>query len=170
GGLPDRDVLQAMGDRIAHRGPDEAGLLIEEGAALVSRRLRIIDLDGGAQPIWNEDEAVAVVFNGEIYNFAELRDELHHKGHRFKTGTDTEVIVHLYEEMGSHLVDRLRGMFAIALWDRSRHIGLLARDRLGKKPLFYAQTGRRLWFASEMQGLLPALEVQPEINTAALGD
>src|SRR5436309_4994977 len=129
-------VLKAMGDAIAHRGPDAEGFWQEPGIGLVHRRLSIIDLAGGDQPIGNEDGSVQVVFNGEIYNFQELRSGLEAKGHRFRTRSDTEVLVHLYEEEGEHLVGRLRGMFAFALWDRRRRRLLLARDRVGIKPLY----------------------------------
>src|SRR5688572_17094270 len=113
----DARVLRAMGDSIAHRGPDAEGFWIEPGVGLVHRRLSILDLEGGNQPIGNEDGSVQVVFNGEIYNFLELRDRLEGRGHHFRTRTDTEVLVHLYEEEGEHLVDGLRGMFTFALWD-----------------------------------------------------
>src|SRR5437764_6837715 len=132
----DRAVLQAMGDSIAHRGPDGEGFWAEPGVGLVHRRLSIIDLAGGGQPLGNEDSSVQVVFNGEIYNFQELRAGLEAKGHQFRTRSDTEVLVHLYEEEGDRLVERLRGMFAFALWDRRRRRLLLARDRLGIKPLY----------------------------------
>src|SRR5688572_10571596 len=131
--------LRAMCDAIVHRGPDEAGYLLRPqfGLALGMRRLSIIDLAGGSQPIANEDASLQVVFNGEIYNFRELRRDLERRGHRFTTHSDTEVLVHLYEERGDALVDLLRGMFAFAIWDERRHRLLLARDRLGIKPLYY---------------------------------
>src|SRR6516162_2626219 len=137
-----------MGDAIAHRGPDAEGFWTEPGIGLVHRRLSIIDLSGGDQPIGNEDGSVQVVFNGEIYNFQELRAELVARGHRFRTCSDTEVIVHLYEEMGETLVERLRGMFAFALWDRTRRRLVLARDRLGIKPLFVYRDHEKLLFGS----------------------
>src|SRR5215510_14435516 len=125
--LIDRDVLHSMGHSIAHRGPDAEGFLDEPGVALVHRRLSIIDLSGGDQPLGNEDGTVQVVFNGEIYNYLELRTWLLGRGHRFKTHSDTEVLVHLYEETGVTLVERLRGMFTFALWDTRRQRFLLAR-------------------------------------------
>src|SRR5947209_6717843 len=130
----DPAVLRALGDSIAHRGPDAEGFWAEPGVGLAHRRLSIIDLGGGDQPIGNEDGSLQVVFNGEIYNFQELRAGLEAKGHRFRTHTDTEVLVHLYEEEGADLVQRLRGMFAFALWDRRQGRLLLARDRVGIKP------------------------------------
>src|SRR5438132_8522802 len=166
----DRTLLQRMGDAIVHRGPDQAGDFVQPGVGLVARRLRIIDLEGGAQPIDNEDGSVTVVFNGEIYNFQELRADLERRGHRFSTRTDTEVIVHLYEDQGDDFVARLRGMFALALWDAPRQRGMLARDRIGKKPLVYAHVGQRLFFASEFQALLQAPEIPRTLNLGALGD
>src|SRR5947209_19295173 len=130
------DVLRAMGHSIAHRGPDAEGFLSDPGLGLVHRRLSIIDLSGGGQPQGNEDGSVQVVFNGEIYNFRELRRGLESRGHRFRTHSDTEVLVHLYEEEGDRLVERLRGMFTFALWDRGRRQLVLARDRVGIKPLY----------------------------------
>src|SRR4051794_23875033 len=135
---PGQEVLKAMGDAIAHRGPDAEGFLAEPGVGLVHRRLSIIDLSAAAnQPLGNDDGSIQIVFNGEIYNFLELRDRLEKRGHRFRTHGDTEVIVRLYEEEGERLVERLRGMFTFALWDRPRRRLLLARDRLGIKPLYY---------------------------------
>jgi len=152
-GRIDRAVLKRMNDTIAHRGPDDEGFYTDDRVGLGSRRLSIIDLAAGRMPIHNEDESVWVVFNGEIYNFEALRAELEAKGHRFLTHTDTETIVHLYEEEGDRLFERLRGMFAIALWDRKQDLLLLARDRVGKKPLYYAWDGQRLLFGSEIKCL-----------------
>src|SRR5215471_8366138 len=138
------DYVRRMTDAIVHRGPDEEGIRAHGNVGLGMRRLSIIDLSGGHQPIFNEDRSVSVVFNGEIYNFPTLREELIARGHRFSTHSDTEVIVHLYEDMGSDCIKKLRGMFAIALYDEKRRSLLLARDRVGKKPLYYAVRGGRL--------------------------
>jgi asparagine synthase (glutamine-hydrolysing) len=158
--------VRRMTDTIVHRGPDDEGIHAVENVGLGMRRLSIIDLSGGHQPIYNEDSTVAVVFNGEIYNFADLRNQLQARGHRFRTHSDTEVIVHLYEEMGADCIAKLRGMFAIALYDTKRGSLLLARDRLGKKPLYYAQQGGRLVFGSEIKALLAVAsglaDVDPE--------
>jgi len=160
------EQVRRMTDTIVHRGPDEEGIRAWGNVGLGMRRLSIIDLSGGQQPIYNEDGTVAVVFNGEIYNFQELRQELMQRGHQLRTRSDTEVIVHLYEEMGADCVRKLRGMFAIALYDEKRKSLLLARDRLGKKPLFYALREGRLFFGSEIKALLAAApelaEVDPE--------
>jgi asparagine synthase (glutamine-hydrolysing) len=146
--------LHRMCEAIVHRGPDDEGIYAKGSVGMGMRRLSIIDLSGGRQPISSENGSVWVVFNGEIYNFSELRRELESRGHRFSTHTDTEVIVHLYEDMGADCVKKLRGMFAIALYDVKRRSLLLARDRLGKKPLHYAFKEGRLWFASEIKSLL----------------
>ena len=153
---------------IAHRGPDDEGVFARGPVGLGNRRLSIIDLEGGHQPLSNEDGTIWVAFNGEIYNFPDLRRELVAKGHVFKTGSDTEVIVHLYEEWGDGCVTRLRGMFAFALWDDRRQKLLLARDHLGQKPLFYAKVGETLLFASEIKGILAAGRLNPEIDFEAL--
>jgi asparagine synthase (glutamine-hydrolysing) len=146
--------MEAMCAAIEHRGPDSRGLFIDEEVGLGIQRLRVVDLVTGDQPIHSEDRSVVVVLNGEIYNFRELRRELQAQGHQFATEGDTEVIVHLYEEHGVDCVERLHGMFAFALWDRRRHRLLLARDRVGKKPLFYALRDGALTFASELRALL----------------
>ncbi len=164
----DRQTLAAMGERIAHRGPDAEGFWDEPGVGLVHRRLSIIDLAGGDQPIGNEDGSVQVVFNGEIYNFQLLRDWLTARGHRFRTHSDTEVLVHLYEEVGDRLVDRLRGMFAFALWDCRRRRLLLARDRLGIKPLYVYRDAEKLLFGSELKAVLAHPGVPRELDPAAL--
>src|SRR6266487_3286065 len=157
-GPVDRDALARMTSVLHHRGPDDEGFFVHEyddvAVGLGFRRLSIIDLDTGNQPIANEDGSLQIVFNGEIYNFRELRRELEGRGHRFATSADTEVIVHLYEEEGPRCVERLNGMFAFALWDgRSREL-LLARDRFGKKPLYYADVEGTLLFGSELKALL----------------
>src|SRR4051794_17721968 len=153
---------------IEHRGPDSRGIFSEPGVALGIQRLAIIDLQTGDQPIYNEDRSVVVVQNGEIYNYRELRARLKARGHRFETETDTEVIVHLYEDMGEDFVNELRGMFAIALWDRRRERLVLARDRVGKKPLFYAVQGGTLWFGSEPRTIVEDPEVSREVDFDAI--
>ncbi len=153
-GRVDRDTLQAMVATLAHRGPDDEGLWVAPGIGLGMRRLSIIDLAGGRQPMTNEDETLRVVFNGEIYNFRELRSDLIQRGHHFRTQSDTEVLLHLYEEMGPVCVERLRGMFALALWDAPRKRLFLARGRLGKKPLYYWHHDGLFLFASEIKALL----------------
>ncbi|MGO9650670.1 MAG: asparagine synthetase B family protein, partial [Terriglobales bacterium] len=150
----DAGEVHRMCQTMVHRGPDDEGIYTQGPVGLGMRRLSIIDVAGGHQPIHNEDKSVWVVCNGEIYNFPELRRDLEAQGHRFYTHSDTEVIVHLYEEMGADCVKKLRGMFAIALYDRTQRRLLLARDRLGKKPLHYAWSRGRLLFASEMKALL----------------
>jgi len=157
-----------MCDAIAHRGPDDWGTFVEGSTGLGMRRLSIVDLAGGHQPIANEDGTVVVVFNGELYNYPSLYQELVAKGHRFSTRTDTEVLVHLYEEHGEGLVARLRGMFAFALWDRSRRRLLLARDHFGQKPLFYTESGGQLTFASEIKALLADDPSLAEMSPRAL--
>lgn len=161
------DVHQ-MCQTIVHRGPDDEGIYAKGRAALGMRRLSIIDLSTGHQPIHNEDRTLWVVFNGEIYNFPELRPALEARGHRFYTSTDTEVIVHLYEECGAKCVQRLRGMFAFALWDERRERLLLARDRFGKKPLHYALSGGRLLFGSEIKALLAGAPELSDVDPYAL--
>jgi asparagine synthase (glutamine-hydrolysing) len=161
-------LLQRMCARLCHRGPDDQGIFQDERACLGSRRLSIIDLAGGGQPIFNEAGTVAVVLNGEIYNFRQLRPDLEAKGHRFSTHTDTEVIVHLYEEYGVDAVQRLHGMFAFGLWDSERQRLLLARDRVGKKPLVYAHLPGRLLFASEIKAILQDPSVPTAVDPQAL--
>ncbi|HUA14007.1 MAG TPA: asparagine synthase (glutamine-hydrolyzing) [Verrucomicrobiae bacterium] len=158
------DLLHRMCESLVHRGPDDEGLFVRSGAALGMRRLSVIDLAGGHQPVFNEDQSVWVVLNGEIYNFRELRKELQDGGHRFRSHTDTEVIVHLYEDLGADCVHKLRGMFAFAVFDEKRGLLLLVRDRLGKKPLHYAVTGQKLLFASEIKAILA---VAPELSTVS---
>ena len=164
----DSALIHRMCQSIVHRGPDDEGLFVKGGVGLGMRRLSIIDLAGGHQPIFNEDRSIWIVFNGEIYNFSELRRELEQRGHRFGTNSDTEVIVHLYEEHGSECVQKLRGMFAFALYDERRRRLLLARDRLGIKPLHYAVVNGRLWFGSEIKAILAAAPELAEIDASAL--
>jgi len=162
----DETRLKIMRDVLRHRGPDGEGLWTEGHVGLGFRRLAIIDVAGGAQPMPNEDGSVWVVFNGEIYNHAKLRPWLEARGHRYRTRSDTETIVHLYEEEGERCVERLQGMFAFAVWDRARRRVLLARDRLGIKPLYYALTDRELVFASEIKAILASGAVPAALNTA----
>jgi len=168
----DPDLLKTMCDRLAHRGPDAYGSFADPPVALGHRRLSIIDLSTGDQPLGNEDGSIQVVFNGEIYNYRELGRELRNKGHRFRTESDTEVLVHLYEDVGERLPEFLNGMFAFALWDRRRERLLLARDRLGKKPLYYTSRipGLALCFASELKGLAAAPGFERRINHRAVAD
>lgn len=170
GHAADAALLKAMTDRLRHRGPDAEGFFVADGIGLGSRRLSIIDLQTGDQPITNEDGSIVVVCNGEIYNYIELRSELQKSGHSFRTRSDTEAIAHLYEEMGVRFVERLRGMFAIALWDGRRRRLLLARDRFGIKPLYYAETARGLFFASEQKALLEIRELPREISPRGVFD
>src|ERR1039458_5847641 len=163
-------TLKSMADSLRHRGPDDEGFYSCGGIGLAHRRLSIIDLEGGHQPLSNEDESIWIVFNGEIYNFEELNRRYLSSGHTFRTRSDTETIVHLYEELGEACFAELRGMFAIALWDgRSKKL-LLARDRLGKKPLYYSWNGRRLLFGSEIKALWPAGGLSEEMDLEALSD
>ena len=169
----DREVLARMARAIRHRGPNDEGFYVMPDNTAVAvgfgfRRLSIIDLATGNQPISNEDRTVWVVFNGEIYNFRSLRRDLEQRGHQFSTNSDTEVIVHLYEEMGPRLVERLNGMFAIALWDEAQQALMLARDRFGKKPLYYADLGGTLLFASELKSLVEHPRCPAELDLDAL--
>ncbi len=165
---PVRAVMDKVVARLRHRGPDGEGVYLDDRAALIHTRLSIIDLAGGRQPLPNEDESIWTVFNGEIYNFAELRQQLEARGHHFRTNADTEVIVHLYEDEGEEFVKRLRGMFAIALWDKRNQRLVLARDRLGKKPLVYTVHDGTLAFASELGALMAMPGVPRELNPAAV--
>ncbi|MDP7276845.1 MAG: asparagine synthase (glutamine-hydrolyzing) [Planctomycetaceae bacterium] len=164
----DAVTLDAMTRVLVHRGPDQDGSWQDQFVALGHRRLSIIDLDSGRQPLANEDGSVQVVFNGEIYNYRELRGELIARGHHFTTNSDTEVLVHLYEDHGIDCVDHLRGMFAFALWDRNRRRLLLARDRMGQKPLVYREEAGRLLFASELKALLQVPGTPRELDPVAL--
>jgi asparagine synthase (glutamine-hydrolysing) len=177
-GIAFRDMLRraedsaiaAMAQAIVHRGPDGGGAFCAPGVALAHRRLSIIDLEGGKQPLGNEDGSIQVVFNGEIYNYRELRKDLEGRGHRFATSSDTEVLVHLYEEEGEHLVAKLRGMFAFAIWDSKRKRLMLARDRVGIKPLYFLRDDEKLLFGSELKSILAYGSVSREIDPAALED
>jgi len=165
---PDVEALRKMNGRLLHRGPDSDGFFEDSGVGLAMRRLSIIDLEGGDQPISNEDGSVTVVQNGEIYNYRELRAELERRGHRFATHSDTEVLVHLYEEHGDEFVERLRGMFALALWDGRERRLLLARDRFGIKPLYHRHLGGTLSFASELKALVLQPGFSREIDPRAV--
>lgn len=164
------EVLRAMNDTLVHRGPDDEGYYLDGSVGLCHRRLSIIDLSTGKQPIYNEDKTKVVVFNGEIYNFQELRRELILAGHKFTTKTDTEVIIHGYEEWGEACVEKFRGMFAFAIWDGTRRAVFLARDRLGKKPLYYSLNNGTLAFASEIKALLKVDGTNNEIDLRAVSD
>jgi asparagine synthase (glutamine-hydrolysing) len=164
----DEATIHRMCDMIIHRGPDDEGLLVKDGAGLGMRRLSIIDLAGGHQPLFNEDKSAWIVFNGEVYNFQDLRPDLEARGHRFRTHSDTETIIHLYEEYGSECVQKLRGMFAFAIYDEKKHALLIARDRLGKKPLHYALVDGNLYFASEIKSILAVAPELAETNHEAL--
>ena len=166
----DIHLIEKMCGVITHRGPDDAGYRVEAGSAIGMRRLSIIDVAAGHQPISNEDGSVWIVFNGEIYNFAELRAALIARGHAFRTHSDTETIVHLYEEEGERCVERLRGMFVFAIWDRRQNKLFLARDRAGKKPLHYTQVGDTLVFGSEIKSLLQFPGVERRANLEAISD
>src|SRR5581483_5719472 len=162
-------LIDSMCKVIRHRGPDDQGTWVGDGVALGMRRLSIIDLAGGHQPIYNEDKSILIVFNGEIYNYRDLRDELRARGHHFETNSDTEAIVHAYEEYGEDCAKHLRGMFVFAIWDRKRHRLLIGRDRFGKKPLNYYWDGQRLIFGSEIKSILEA-GIPREVNHEALDE
>jgi asparagine synthase (glutamine-hydrolysing) len=164
----DPEVIRRMCNPVVHRGPDEEGIFARGGTGLGIRRLSVIDVAGGRQPVSNEDGTVWIVFNGEIYNFLELRPELERRGHRFASNTDTEIIVHLYEELGDDCVQQLRGMFAFALYDECNHHLLIARDRLGKKPLHFAHVNGQLLFASEIKSILAVAPELGSLNYSAL--
>lgn len=162
------ELLRAMAERLRHRGPDGEGVASFGAAGLAHRRLAIIDVDGGAQPLGNEDGSVAVTFNGEIYNFRELRSRLGGLGHQFRTDCDTEVVVHAYEEWGDRCVEQFRGMFAFGIWDQRKQRLLLARDRVGIKPLYYARLPQMLAFASELQAFDAIGDFEPHVDLQAL--
>jgi asparagine synthase (glutamine-hydrolysing) len=172
GDLPNRSTVKRMCDRLAHRGPDSEGFFVDRHAALGHRRLSIIDLSSGDQPMSNEDGNLQIIFNGEIYNYLELRSRLIQKGHRFATNSDTEVIVHLYEDEGEHTPEHLNGMFAFVIWDSRRKQLFAARDRFGKKPLYYSLTvpGIRFCFASELKALLTLPGFPAEVDQYAVAD
>ncbi len=161
-------LLHAMCERIKHRGPDSEGIWLDEGVALGMRRLSIIDLHTGEQPVYSEDRSIVVVLNGELYNYREVRADLEKLGHKFETQTDTEILPHLYQEYGDALVDHINGMFVFALWDKTKKKLLIARDRFGEKPLYHGVFDGKLLFASEPKALLAHPSVKPIINYDAL--
>ncbi|PYQ40126.1 MAG: hypothetical protein DMF77_19295 [Acidobacteria bacterium] len=164
----DRGRLETMRDVLRHRGPDGEGTWLEGGVGLAHRRLAIVDVAGGRQPMASEDESAWLVFNGEIYNHPDLRPRLEARGHVYRTHCDAETILHLYEEEEERCVERLRGMFAFAIWDRRRRRLLLARDRLGIKPLYYAVTDHELIFASEIKAITASGALVPRLNETVL--
>ena len=166
----DRRLVHGMNEALRHRGPDDEGIFVGEGIGLGHRRLSIIDVAGGHQPISNEDGTIWVLLNGEIYNYPELSRDLQSRGHKFATRSDTEAIVHLYEEYGDACFERLRGMFAIAIWDSKRHRLVLARDRVGKKPLYYLADQNRIIFASELKAILAVPGVSHSMDPLAVSD
>lgn len=168
GEIPARETLERMNAALVHRGPDSDGYHLQPGIGLAMRRLAVIDLSTGDQPISNEDGSLWIVFNGEIFNHPQLRRELEQAGHRFKTRSDTECLLHLYEDFGDDLVLKLNGQFAFALWDGSKRKLLLGRDRLGEKPLYYCLQGGRLSFSSELSSLLQGLDEVPQIDLSAI--
>ena len=161
-------VLKKMMERIRHRGPDGEGQYIDEGIALGHRRLSIIDIDAGAQPMYNEDGSLVIVFNGEIYNYKQIREGLVRAGHRFATQSDTEVLVHGYEEYGSDILGKLRGMFSFVIWDRNKQELFGARDFFGIKPLYYADMNGSFMFGSEIKSFLEHPDFKKELNETAL--
>src|SRR5262249_55034590 len=167
----DATRLAAMRDTLTHRGPDDADILIDGSVGLGHRRLSIVDLGGGRQPMANENDSVWIAFNGEIYNHRELRPMLEQRGHVYRSSSDTETIIHLYEEFGPAGGERFGGKFGYAIWDSPRRQVVIARDRLGIKPLYYAIKGDGvLYFASEIKALIEARAITPELNYKALAD
>jgi asparagine synthase (glutamine-hydrolysing) len=162
------DLIRKMCSQIIHRGPDDEGIYVKDCIGLGMRRLSIIDLGGGHQPIFNEDKTIAIVYNGEAYNFLELREILEKKGHQFYSRTDTEVLVHAYEEYGTDFIKKIRGMFAFALWDENKKRLILARDRMGKKPLYYFEKEETLWFCSEIKSILVDPLVERKVDVQSL--
>lgn len=167
-GFEDKALIKKMTNVLSHRGPDDHGTFLGDNITLGHRRLSIIDLKEGHQPIHNEDENIWMVYNGEIYNYLELREYLEKERHEFYTSSDTEVIVHAYEEFGDRFVEKLDGIFAFALWDDKRKKLVLARDRLGVKPLYYLEADDKFLFASEIKSILEYEEVKRALNFAVL--
>lgn len=157
-------IIKKMTDRMVHRGPDEEGYYIDEKIALGHRRLSIIDLENGTQPMLNKNKSLVVIFNGEIYNYVELKEELKLQGHEFRTNSDTEVLLHGYEEWGKELPKKLRGMFAFSIWDKASKTLFCARDHFGIKPLYFYQNGNTFMFASEIKAFLEHPKFKKELN------
>ncbi|PIU83491.1 MAG: asparagine synthase (glutamine-hydrolyzing) [Elusimicrobia bacterium CG06_land_8_20_14_3_00_38_11] len=166
--LVEKNEIKIPLDLMSHRGPDDEGIFLDDYAGLGIRRLKIIDIAGGHQPISNETDDIIIVYNGEIYNYIELREDLIKKGHRFKTKTDTEVILHLYEDLGVNCLEKLNGMFAFAIWDKRKKELFAARDRLGIKPLFYSVTDGSLYFSSEIKSILSCKNISKEMDILAM--
>src|SRR5688572_518022 len=166
----DEGRLRQMLAMLRHRGPDQFGIYLGDGVALGNARLSIIDLGGGQQPISNEDQSLWIVFNGEIFNYVELRAELEARGHQFATHCDTEVILHLFEDYGPDCLKRLNGQFAIAIWDERAKSLFLARDRVGVRPVFYSWRDGQLLFASEIKSILSVSSSTPELDPVALSE
>ena len=162
-------TIKKMADRIIHRGPDQEGYYIDEHIALGHRRLSIIDLDNGTQPMFSEDNNLVLVFNGEIYNYIELKEELEKKNYTFKTNSDTEVLLHGYEAWGKNLPKKLRGMFAFAIWDKQNKYLFCSRDNFGIKPLYYYQNGNTFMFASEIKAFLEHPKFEKVLNKDLIG-
>ncbi len=167
-GVGDRAVVESMLETLRHRGPDDGHLVVGDDFAIGTRRLSIVDVAGGRQPLTNEDGTVIAAQNGELYNFPEARERLVRRGHHLTTRTDTEILPHLWEEYGQALPQHIDGMFAVAVWDSRQHTGLLARDRMGKKPLYYWQRDGALYFASELKALLAIPGFERRLNLEAL--
>ena len=161
-------LIEAMNRALIHRGPDDEGVYEDYNFAFGIRRLSIIDIEGGHQPIFNEDHTKSIVFNGEIYNYQQLRSDLKSRGHRFCTNSDTEVVLHAYEEFGNDCVNKLNGMFAFAIWDSGNQRLVLARDRLGIKPLYYYLDNEKLLFASEIKAIIEDRSVERKVDPEAL--
>jgi len=166
----DASIAEGATDSLAHRGPDERGAWMGDKVFLGMRRLSIIDLAGGHQPIWNENRSCCLIFNGELYNFLDLRPQLEDRGHVFRTSSDTEVVLHAYEEWDVDCLRRFNGMFAIAIWDAPRQRLFLARDRIGEKPLYYYRSNSKLAFASEIKALLADPDIPRELNPRGLAN
>ena len=167
---PEQAMLQRMCDTLTHRGPDDSGRLVSGQTGIAMRRLSIIDLTSGHQPISNEDNSKHIVFNGEIYNYQDLHTQLKSEGHRFRTVSDTEAIIHGYESWGNAVLSKLNGMFAFAVWDEAERRLLLARDRLGIKPLYYYEDDEKVVFASEIKAILACDGIEKDLDFDALNN